>query len=193
MGQQVNACSCGGNGAPINNMTDVRTTDKVCVEVLSEALSTPITTSKQSYYILERLALCFVSVARDVSALSKEVYGNGVPGGLKAQVQALAQSQIEIKIQQEYILKKIDMLREELTNERIKRASREEEILKKTVDDRHDLEEMNKDRKDTFDGIVKWFADKVLPSLVIFTLTTLGIGFAILVAMSSGLVTVTFP
>lgn len=73
---------------------------KVCTEQLLNELETPITTNKQSWRILEKLATCFVSVARDVVSISIELYGNGTPGGLKVEVMNIARDIKDIK---EYI------------------------------------------------------------------------------------------
>lgn len=78
-----------GDASVLIEMAEAKSTEKVCVELLADALRNPVTSARQSYYILERLALCFVSVARDVKNLTVEVYGNGTPGGIKEEIRSL--------------------------------------------------------------------------------------------------------
>lgn len=180
--------SFSGEDPSANKMPDARNVERVCIDVLTEALNKPITTPKQSYYLLEKLALCFVSVARDVSSISHEVYGNGIPGGLKAQVQQLMNNQKSIESKQDSIEDKLDLIRTELFNERLRVSNREQSQDNK-------LENLANEtaRKDTFNVVVKWFADKVLPGIVSFIVTIVITAISILIAMSSGWVIVTLP
>lgn len=130
-------------------MSEIKNTNKVCVEILSKALEEPITTDRQSYYILERLAGCFVEVARDVRNTTIEVYGNGVPGGLKAEVASIRMEIASIK----------EDIGEGMSD--IKQMIAEDRIL------------LNKPKEaDPFSRLLSWAVDKLLPHLVTAIIAT---------------------
>lgn len=114
------------------------THSKVCTEQLLNELETPITTNKQSWRILERLATCFVSVARDVVDISIELYGNGTPGGLKVEVMNIGRDIKDIK----------DYIEEQKTMPHTRRA--EDSV-----------------QQDDFQKFTKWLIDKIVPPLVV--------------------------
>ena len=127
-----------------DSMSESKNTNKVCVEILSKALEEPITTDMQAYYILERLASCFVEVARDVRNTTIEVYGNGTPGGLKAEVASIRDELAGLK-------KDID------------RGMAD--IKQMISDDRVELHKPKED-SDSFKKVTIWIVDKLLPHMI---------------------------
>jgi len=119
---------------------------KVCADLLRKELETaPITSQKQVGHMLERLAACFVAVSDDVYKIGLELYGNGSPGGMKVELN-------EIKLRQDNIQETLKMLEDSLVSNG----------------------DIDKRKPDTFDNIVAWFTNKVLPALVIGFLMGMG-------------------
>jgi len=122
------------------------THSKVCTEQLSKELEMPITTNKQSWRILEKLATCFIAVAKDVVEISNELYGNGTPGGLKVDMINIARDIREIR---EYI-----------------EAQKTAQHTRRLGDP--GLETI----PDDFQVFTKWLVDKIVPPLVVGAIVT---------------------
>ena len=148
------------------------------LDQLENELQTPIENDKQAWRILEKLAECFIDSSRSIDNIKIEVYGNGVPGGLKAQVITLLDKIESIQDNQSRMEEKLDAT--------ILRTSNKDErqIMVETA---------KQERKDSFDGLVDWFKDKVLPSVVSYVIMTGMLIFAFAVVWASGLVKVSAP
>lgn len=140
------------------------THSKVCTEQLLKELETPITTNKQSWRILEKLATCFVSVAKDVVDISVELYGNGTPGGLKVEVMNIGRDIKDIK----------DYIEEQKAAPHTRRSNDAFE-------------------QDDFQKFTRWLVDKVIPPLVVGAIVTIMnvilFAIALMTAISYGWVT----
>lgn len=71
--------------------------NKPYIDLLKHELEKPIKASAQAWRLLERLAEAFIAMSDDVNDLSTELYGNGVPGGMKIQLIRLLDDVAEIK------------------------------------------------------------------------------------------------
>lgn len=133
---------------------------KVCVDLLEEEMLRPKKRPRllDVYSTLLRLAQCFVATTRQVDEMSNEVYGNGVPGGLKLQVSQLCNDMAEVK--------------------KYMKESSQIKYGRRTEDEGDD--------KDTFATAVKWFVDKVLPTLVTAGMLGMTNLILFLIALSRG-------
>lgn len=75
------------------------------IQSLSNELVKPITSAKQAYYIIGLLGQYYVSMYElqqqrheEFVTLAKEVYGNGVPGGIKLKVSSIETKLDALKI-----------------------------------------------------------------------------------------------
>lgn len=57
-----------------------------CVKTLQSLTAKPIKSDQEAWQVIQHLAACFVFVAFQVDQLGLEVYGNGNPGGMKAEL-----------------------------------------------------------------------------------------------------------
>lgn len=137
---------------------------KVCTDQLLKELETPITTNKQSWRILEKLATCFASVAKDVVSISTELYGNGTPGGLKVEVMNIATDIKEIK---DYIDQQKEAPHTRRFNDNLE--------------------------QDDFHKFTRWLMDKIVPPLVVGAIVTainaVLFGLALMTAIANGWIT----
>lgn len=123
--------------------------------------------------MLHMLATCFVSLAHDTSAIASEVYGNGVPGGLKLEMVVIKEKIERLDTQLASIADYIE------EDKKVKYGRRQGDPV---VGD-----------QDTFKSMLKWFVDKVLPSLVggliIFIINTILFISAFMLALANGWIT----
>lgn len=136
---------------------------KICADLLKEDASKGIKTPQDLYRVIERLVICFVSVVEEQNTQSLEIYGNGTPGGLKVAVLAIKEAQ-----------------------------ERMHEDIEEIRDGLEKMELLDKQNTTSFDKFVRWFIDKILPSIVItlflFVVNLLGIVFVVSTAISMGIV-----
>ena len=135
-------------------------TDSVFVDLLEKELETPISTAKKSYRVLHLCAMGLISIGREQYTISKELYGNGVPGGIK---QAVSNTQKDIA---------------DLTK-----------LIKSPVSP-IPLPPPPPQKADSFDGLVKWIVDKILPTLVIGVVLSIIQALLWFWAMQNGLITI---
>lgn len=151
-------------------MSQVSSNPKVCTQMLEELLVKEIKTNKEAWRVLHMLATCFVSLAHDTTAIASEVYGNGVPGGLKLDMVVIKE--------------KIERLDEQMAG--IANYIEKDKMVKYG---RRQGDTAEGDQ-DTFKSILKWFSDKVLPSLVggliIFIINTMLFVSAFMLALANG-------
>lgn len=139
-------------------------TENLLADLLEKELQKPITSSKQSYRILELTAMGIVSLTRQQYTISKELYGNGVPGGVKGEVASMKAAQVETQ--------------KDISEMKLLMSSSISPV--KVKDEPKTLS-----WADTF---IKWFVDKVLPALVITFLLAIGNGALVIYAINNGLV-----
>lgn len=120
-------------------------TESVYVDLLEKELEKPITTAKQSYRIIQLTALGLVSMYREQYSISKELYGNGVPGGLKLELGNVQTRLVETQ-------KDVNDLKK---------------LWSSSVTPPNQPSTKEETKEDSFKGVVKWFVDKILPTLVI--------------------------
>jgi hypothetical protein len=136
--------------------------ENLLADLLEKELQKPITSAKQSYRILELTAMGIVSLTRQQYTISKELYGNGVPGGVKGEVASVKAAQAETQ-------KDVNEMKL-LMSSSISPIKVKEEPPKLSW-------------ADTF---IKWFADKVLPALVITFLLAVVNGALFIYALNNG-------
>lgn len=67
-----------------------RDIEKECTKRLRAELDKgAVVDAKRAYRVLELVGNCLLPISRDVDALTIQVFGNGTPGGLRADVAAL--------------------------------------------------------------------------------------------------------
>lgn len=159
-------------------MGEIKNVKHFGVDQLENELKTPIQEDRQAWRILEKLAECFIDVSRGVDNIKLEVFGNGVPGGLKAQVIRVMTEMESMQAKQDSIESKLDL------------------IIQSTLEDKKtksDIENKVQERKDSFQGFIDWFSNKVLPSVVSYIIMTCMLIFAFAVVWASGLVKLSLP
>lgn len=67
--------------------------------MLRDEIQKPIKSASQSWALTKLIGLCVVSITDDLSELREEVYGNGVPGGMKYQLMLITNDLEDIKKQ----------------------------------------------------------------------------------------------
>jgi len=113
----------------------------VCADLLKHDLENGIKNSRQLYATFERLVACFLAVAEEQAKQSEEIYGNGTPGGLKLDIH-------DMKAGQDSLKKDVKEIADRLAQYQV-------------------IDRREKEKPSSFEIAVKWFADKVLPALVI--------------------------
>ena len=138
------------------------TTQKVCVEMLEEEILRPKAkpTLSDVYQTVLKMAQCFVATTRQVDEISKELYGNGEPDGLKLAMQRLSDDLAAVKAYLEI-------------GDEAKFGRRREDVPTSMAD-----------------KMLKWAVEKVLPALVISMIMLIGqvfvFAFVVMVAFSNG-------
>ena len=122
---------------------------KVCVEQLQKELGKgDIKTAKRGWDLFYRYLSCFIAVSKQVDNLTIELYGNGTPGGIKQDVALVLQKVEDIS-------KDLEEMKKDAKEDRKHYGKRKSDLPTTTKE------------KDTFDKLIYWFIDKILPSIVI--------------------------